>query len=111
MAEKVPGASAGSLQLTAAVVMRVPEKVVLVGGAQPVGWLPAGASRPLAEPVRSLRFSFEIQFDGSGYLLCYESEDGGVCSDSWHETLEEAKRAAGEDFGVLDEEWMVRAVS
>lgn len=86
-------------------VLRVSDKDVLVGGTMHEGWLPAGATRPLKDPVRTVRFSFEIQPEGGGYLLCSVSQNGELFSDTWHETVESAKHAAHEDFGVQDHEW------
>jgi hypothetical protein len=76
-----------------------------IGGAQHSGWLPEGAANPLPTPVREVSFNLEIQFDGSGYLLCYVSQEGDLYGDTWHETLKDAERAAAEYFGVKDNQW------
>jgi hypothetical protein len=91
----------GQIQLTAV----VPVVKVIVGGDQHRGWLPATASRPLPTPQREIDFRIEIQSDGLGYLLCYESLDGSLHGDAWHETRAEAVDAAREDFGVRPQEW------
>ncbi len=88
-----------------AAVLRVSNKEVLVGGTMHEGWLPAGAGKSLKDPVRTVCFSFEIQPEGGGYLLCSVSQDGELFSDSWYETLEGAKRVALEDFGVQVHDW------
>lgn len=49
--------------------------------------------------------NFEIQFDGSGYLLCYSSEGALLYGDSWHVSENEARQAALEEFGVQPNEW------
>ncbi|MBX7221392.1 MAG: hypothetical protein K1Y36_15690 [Blastocatellia bacterium] len=87
------------------VIARIPKKDILVGGEQHSGWLPVGASMPMPEPIRTVSFSFEIQFDGSGFLLCYQSFDGKLYGDTWHETLREAQQAACEEFGIQSNEW------
>src|SRR5690242_14316748 len=87
------------------IIARVPSKVIVVGGDQHSGWLPAGAVIPLSKPLREVRFTFELHFDGSGFLLCYHSEDHSLYGDTWHESQLEAKRAAFEGFGVQLDEW------
>jgi hypothetical protein len=87
------------------VVKRVAAHTVRVGGAQHSGWLPVGAAEPLPTPVRDVTFDIEIDFDGSGYLLCYRSTDGSLYADTWHETLADAEEAACELFGVRAEQW------
>jgi len=74
-------------------------------GEEHTGLLPAGAAKPLPTPVRDVLLNVEIQFDGSGYLLCYSSTDGTVFGDTWHETLSDAERAATEYFGIDGSEW------
>ena len=86
-------------------VKQVVEHKVTVGGYQHSGWLPLGASRPLPTPVREVLMNIEIQFDGSGYLLCYASTDGELWNDTWHHTLEEAQDAAADMFGVEHDQW------
>ena len=90
----------------ASYLKKVSGHVVRVGGTQHTGWLPDNASEPLPEPVRDLAFNIEIQSDGSsGYILCYESQEGDLYGDTWHQTLEEAEEAAAEWFGVRPEQW------
>lgn len=87
------------------VVARVPSKIVVVGGDQHKGWLPAGAAIPPTTPLREITFTFELQSDGSGFVLCYSSIDGSLYGDTWHESQAEARQAALEDFGVQLDEW------
>jgi len=86
------------------VVARVASRLVEVGGTIHSGWRPAG-STPLPDPIRTLEFSFEIEFDGSGYLLLTQSVNGELFSDSWFESLEQAQSAALQDFGIRTEDW------
>ena len=58
------------------IVKRVSGVPVKFGGESHSGWLPAGAAIPLPTPVLDVLLDIEIQFDGSGYLLCYSSQDG-----------------------------------
>lgn len=87
------------------VVKRVAGHTVRVGGTQHSGWLPGGAAEPLPTPVRGVTFGIEIDFDGSGSLLCCRSTDGSLYGDTWHETPADAEEAAGELFGVRAEQW------
>lgn len=87
------------------VVKKITGHVVRVGGDQHSGWLPEGASTPLPTPARDVTFDIEIQFDGFGYLLCYESQAGDLYGDTWHETLGEAEVEAAEMFGVQPSQW------
>jgi hypothetical protein len=87
------------------VVKKITGHVVRVGGTQHSGWLPEGAATPLPTPARDVAFNIEIQFDGSGYLLCYASQAGDLHGDTWHETLEYAEEAAKDVFGVEPGQW------
>ena len=87
------------------VVATVPSKVVHIGGEQHSGWLPAHASTPNDMPLQEVQLSFELQFDGSGYLLCYSTKDGSVYGDTWHMSQAEAEQVAKEEFGVNPWEW------
>jgi hypothetical protein len=90
--------------------MRVFSKIlsrkIRIGGEQHSGWLPEGFAIPLPTPVREVNMTFEITDDGGGnFLLLYCSEDRSVHGDTWHESIEEAKRAAGSYFGIQQTEW------
>lgn len=54
----------------------------------------------------SVASSLEIVEDSAGiYLLRYDSE--GVCGgDTWHETIEEAKKQAAFEYGIHEEDWI-----
>jgi hypothetical protein len=86
-------------------IASVRSKLVLVSGTQQTGWLPAQAGQPADTPLREMRFSFELQFDGYGYLLCYSSSDGSLYADTWHASQSEAEQVALEAFGVESHEW------
>ena len=87
------------------VIQNVSGQMVRLGGEEHSGWLPESATAPLPTQVREVLFNLEILFDGSGYLLCYSSQDGELCGDTWHETLREAEQAATNEFGVRAEQW------
>jgi hypothetical protein len=87
------------------VVKFVKNYPIQIGGEQHSGWLPAGSAVPLPTPTRNIELDVEIQFDGSGYLLCYASTDGTVYGDTWHESLADAEIAAKEYFGIDDCKW------
>jgi len=78
---------------------------VIFGGKSHSGWLPQGAAMPNPTPTRDVALNITIEFDGSGFLLCYASEDGSFANDTWHQTLEDAEQAAVENFGVRDNQW------
>src|SRR4051812_45144632 len=78
---------------------------IRVGGEQHSGWLPAGAAKPLPTPIRDLLIDIRIEYDGAGYLLCYESRDGSVSGDTWHESLAGAELVAAEKLGVQSVQW------
>jgi len=84
----------------------VPFRTVTIGGEQHTGWLPDGAATPLPTPIREVKMKLEITDDGGGNcLLIYESEDRSVSGDTWHHSIEEAKLAAHEYFGIRADEW------
>jgi hypothetical protein len=87
------------------VVARVSGKVVAVRGNQDSGWSPSGAPVASQAAAGAVPLDVEIQYDGSGYLLCYSSEDGFLYGDTWHGTQTEAEHVAQEDFGVQAHEW------
>jgi hypothetical protein len=101
----VRGLFRGWARVSMTVVKRVLGHHVLIGGEQHSGWLPEGATTPLPIPIRDVAFNIELQFDGSGYRLCYVSEEGDLFGDTWHQTLEDAERAAAENFHVRDDQW------
>lgn len=83
----------------------IKNRPITIGGKEHSGWLPAGAATPLATPVCHLLLNLEIQFDGDSYLLCYESTEGTVSGDTWHQTLSNAENAAQDMFGIASSEW------
>ena len=81
-----------------------------VGGEEHSGWLPEGFVKPLPTPVRDLTFDFEIKDDGGGhFILDYESDDGSIFGDTWHETLDDAIAQANYAFGIVKDEWTFHA--
>lgn len=87
-------------------IFHVPHRAVQIGGEQHTGWLPAGDGIPLPTPIRTVTMKFEITDDGGGnYLLISESEEESHCSDTWHQTIEEAKEAAQQWFGIGKDQW------
>ena len=75
------------------------------GGEPHSGWLPDSATTPRPTPTLEVALNITIEFDGSGYLLCYASDDGAFANDTWHQTLEDAEQAAVENFGVHSDQW------
>jgi hypothetical protein len=88
------------------VIASVPSKLVRFGGEQHSGWLPAHATLPASTQQRNVELTFEIQADGTGFLLCYSSTDGAISGDTWHASQAEAEKIAFEDFGVQFHEWL-----
>lgn len=87
------------------VVKRIGNLPFQFGGEAHSGWLPPGAATPLPTPVRHVLLDVQIQFDGHGYLLCYEAKDGSFSGDTWHQSLTEAEDAAAEQFGIGPSYW------
>ena len=82
------------------VVKRVLGLPVQIGGEPHPGWLPVGAAHPLPTSVRAILMDVAIEFDGYGYLLCYQARDGSISGDTWHKILAEAEQAAANSLGV-----------
>jgi hypothetical protein len=88
------------------VFSKISSRVVRIGGEQHSGWLPEGFAIPLPTPVREINMTFEITDDGAGnFLLIYCSDDKSLHGDTWHESIEDAKQAAEQYFGILENEW------
>jgi len=47
----------------------------------------------------------EITPDAGAFLLLYLDERGDCLTDTWHQTLEQAKAQARHEFGIEEEEW------
>ena len=47
----------------------------------------------------------EIVQDEAGVSLFRYCSEGNYIADSWHETVEEAKRQAEKEFGIREEHW------
>jgi hypothetical protein len=87
------------------VIATLPNRIIAVGGNKHSGWLPVHAVEPLPTPVQEIEFTFELQFDGSGYLLSYSSLDDSTFGDTWCASLAEAEQVALNDFGIGLHEW------
>ena len=81
------------------------------GGEEHSGWLPQGAATPLPTPVENVILDVEIEFDGGGYLLCWNAREGSRSGDMWFETLNLAEEAAAEEFGISKSQWTDGAAS
>jgi hypothetical protein len=93
-----------------ATVERVEHFQTTIGGQPHTGWLPPRAAVPPPTPARTIELTLTIDDDGgSGFLLIFHSPDNSVRGDTWHRTIEEAREAARDSFGVPFEAW--RAVS
>jgi hypothetical protein len=78
---------------------------ISLGGQRHGGWLPEGAAEPLPVPAREVVLDLSIEYDGSGYLLVYSSDDGAVSGDFWLDTLSDAEAAAADLFGISALDW------
>lgn len=88
------------------VLARIEERKVRFGGEQHNGWLPSEATTPSPTPTRELELTLRITDDGGdGFLLIYESSDGSLHNDNWHQTLDRAIADAEESFGITKDEW------
>lgn len=86
-------------------LLRVEGRPLRLGGQPHRGWLPPGAAQPLPTPTRSVLIDLVIEADDSGCLLVVEAQDGSIAADTWHASLDEAKRAALAWFGVESDDW------
>lgn len=76
------------------------------GGESHSGWLPPGAAVPSPTPVREFILDIFIWREGDeSFILEWVSRDGAFRGDTWHQSLQEAKEAALEDFGVYEDLW------
>jgi adenosylmethionine-8-amino-7-oxononanoate aminotransferase len=55
-------------------------------------------------PVRETAW-VEISQEGGGFFLFHFDAKGECIADTWHQSLDEAKRQAEFEFGVLEDEW------
>ncbi len=86
-------------------VIKQARVVVREGGEEHSGWLPHGTSVPERTPERTTSYDVRlVEFEG-GFLL--ESQEVGAAHgyDSWFETLQQAERAAREEFGLTEAAW------
>jgi len=49
--------------------------------------------------------SVQIEAADAGFYLLYFDSDGNGITDTWHQTIEEAKGQADFEFGIVDEDW------
>jgi hypothetical protein len=82
---------------------------VTFGGELHSGWLPESAAVPKPTPTNEVALNITIESDGGGYLLCWVSSDRAIAGDLWYQTLDDAERAASEDFGVTVNQWQTIA--
>jgi hypothetical protein len=87
------------------IIARVARFRMRMGSEQPAGWLPPGAAKPLPTPKREVVVDFSIETDGTSFFLIQEAQDKSFCWDSWHESLEDAKRFA-RNYGVSAQDWI-----
>ena len=98
---------------TKTVLKKVSGHSVRFGGEEHQGWLPQGAVPPQPTPEVELRLELVIREVEGGFLLEWrpmETAEGQrveapFAGDLWFESLEEAERAATNDFGVSRVDW------
>jgi hypothetical protein len=49
--------------------------------------------------------SVEIEPDGGAFLLVYFDAHGMSITDTWHQTLDDAKGQAEFEFGIMESDW------
>ena len=87
------------------VVKQVLGHYVTFGGESHTGWLPERAAVPKPTPTTRVALDITIESEGGGYLLCWVSSDRAIGGDRWYQSLDDAERAASEDFGVAADQW------
>jgi hypothetical protein len=75
------------------------------GGETHSGWLPDGATTPLATPAYDVALDIDIRSEAGGYLLYWLSRDRQFGGDLWYQTLVDAGQAATQNFGVATDQW------
>lgn len=78
---------------------------VTVVGNQSSGWGAANESEKQSQEVQTLLFDFEIEDSGGGFILAYHSKSNELYGDTWHESEENAIKAANEEFGIPIDAW------
>ncbi|MEX2115215.1 MAG: hypothetical protein WD845_18625 [Pirellulales bacterium] len=86
-------------------IKRISNHLLHLGGEQHSGWLPPGAAIPPPTPELDVLVDLEIQFDGGGYLVICQAQDGSFCWDHWYESLDDAVTGAVENYGVDAHHW------
>ena len=88
------------------VIQQVIGKSVEIGGNKSSGWLPSNAATPPpTRPTQSL-LDVRILKGAAEYILEWKSANGDHSNDSWHATIDEAKREAKDQFGIEASEWV-----
>jgi hypothetical protein len=49
--------------------------------------------------------AFRLEEVTGGFLLFSEADDRSVYADTWHETLDEARQVALEEYGLDENDW------
>jgi hypothetical protein len=76
-----------------------------IGSEPHAGWPPPGAAEPLPTPTRQVVLRLTIEFDGSGYPLIVDSDDGSIRGDTWHQSVTDARAQAELWNGVPPSAW------
>jgi len=87
------------------VLQQVIGKSVALGGEEASGWIPSTATTPLPTPMEEAIFDVRILESEGGFILEWQSRKGSYSNDSWHTTIEDAKREAMNQFGIEASEW------
>jgi hypothetical protein len=71
-----------------------------------MGWLPDNTILPEDAPIVERTLEVEIQEDVDAFILiCFDVNNGLFIGDTWHVSLEEAKRQAKDYFGIEEDDW------
>jgi hypothetical protein len=84
-------------------------KVVRVvhGGVHRVSTIVEGKVVPLMDiPAPALVRIERIEKNNGGFLLDHVNEMGESITDTWHATVEDAKRQARHEFGIEESDWV-----
>jgi hypothetical protein len=100
-------------QVMGTVIKKVEAWPLTFGGKEHCGWLPPHAATPKATPVEKELLHVRIEQCDGGYLLIWEARTSATCGDvsppksgdTWHETLEDAEKAAHDHFGIEHGHW------
>jgi hypothetical protein len=89
------------------VIRSIAGRSVEFGGEPQHGWLPPGAAKPGATPLRTAVLDLRILAEENGaVVLEWQSRNSEDRGDRWYPSLADAIREAEALFGIATSEWV-----